>query len=253
MTTYQDHVKQWSSCRRCPLWQTRNKVVLCRGRLPCDVLFVGEAPGKSEDVLGQPFVGPAGQLIDRIVERALLPWQTPGTVGLKYNSVTVAFSNLIACIPIGDDGSKTEEPDDRSVSACAPRLTELVEMAQPKLLVAVGSVARDYLQPGYFKSIPVSKSIYRIDIVHPAFILRAPWASRDLQVKGCIVKIKEAVERFVIGQESEPCQNSTESGRTEPRSENKPKYQGQTIHSPSQPGRILRGAPPPESEEDIPF
>jgi uracil-DNA glycosylase len=62
-------------------------VVLCRGRLPCDVLFVGEAPGVSEDVLGRPFVGPAGKLLDTIVERAL------------DGQYDCAMTNLVACIP----------------------------------------------------------------------------------------------------------------------------------------------------------
>ena len=87
MTPYQRHREKWKGCERCSLYRGRRSVVLCRGKLPCDVLFVGEAPGVSEDVLGRPFVGPAGKLLDEIVERAL------------DGQYDYAITNLVACIP----------------------------------------------------------------------------------------------------------------------------------------------------------
>ncbi len=66
---YQEYKKQWKGCKRCPLYKTRRKIVHCRGSLPCDIFFLGEAPGDSEDLLGKPFVGPAGKLLDRIIAK----------------------------------------------------------------------------------------------------------------------------------------------------------------------------------------
>lgn len=195
---YRLHAEKWSKCRDCPLWLVRNKVVLCRGQIPCDVLFIGEAPGQSENVIGLPFVGPAGQLMDQTVERALLPWQIPGTRGPKYNTITSAFSNLVACIPLDDKGIKTEEPPDESIRTCAPRLIELTEIASPKLIVCVGNLARDFLDTKYLHSVKISRSIPQVSVIHPAAVLRSPWAARDLQIKKSVVTIRDAVAKHIL-------------------------------------------------------
>jgi uracil-DNA glycosylase len=70
-TLWSAHVDDWKDCTRCPLHTVRSNVVLARGSIPCDILFVGEAPGRSEDALGKPFVGPAGILLDEMIEDAL--------------------------------------------------------------------------------------------------------------------------------------------------------------------------------------
>lgn len=176
MTAYQQHVKDWGTCTRCPLHLTRKRVVLVRGQLPCDVLFVGEAPGRSEDVLGQPFVGPAGQLLDRIIKSA-------------DRRVTIyAFTNLVACIPLGDDGNKTAEPSHESILACRPRLGNLIKIAQPKLVACVGSLAEDH--------VPELVSVPIVHIVHPAAILRAPTAQQGMMVKKAVVTLAAALEEL---------------------------------------------------------
>lgn len=175
MTPYQQHKRYWSGCERCCLCEHRKKVVLCRGRLPCDVLFIGEAPGMSEDVIGRPFVGPAGKLLDAIAEEAL-------------GDRSRAFTNLVACIPKDGELVKTGEPPKESIEACAPRLLELIEMANPKLFVAVGVLAGKWL-PKIYKELPVDRTI---QIVHPAAILRAEPVQQGILVQRAIVSLSNA-------------------------------------------------------------
>jgi uracil-DNA glycosylase family 4 len=71
MTRFQLFCQKWGEGCGSTQCAGANRVVLVRGSVPCDVLFIGEAPGQSEDVVGRPFVGPAGKLLDRIIEDAL--------------------------------------------------------------------------------------------------------------------------------------------------------------------------------------
>lgn len=224
---YSIHVENWSDCRACELHLGRRNVVLARGALPCDVLFVGEAPGKSEDTVGAPFVGPAGQLLDTIVAGAL------GSLGLcplcrgvleggasgvfcphrhevadaaDAVRVRVAFTNLIACIPLDPaGGDKLTEPPAEAVKACSPRLREFVSLAFPRLLVQVGKQARDWLAPRFKHSIPLPPGIARCEIQHPSYLLRLNSIQRDLGAARarvvvrnafCDAPLRNAVENF---------------------------------------------------------
>lgn len=212
ISLYQQHVQRWTNCTRCPLAACRQihngQVVLGRGTIPAEVCFIGEAPGESEDMLGVPFVGPAGRLLDQIIEQAFAPGQVLGTEGPDYNSITYAITNLVSCIPRDEEGLKTSAPDDEAVIACKPRLVEFIRMCNPRLIIAVGSLARDWLSPGYKRSLqfhrplstedhpsPDPKAIRSIDILHPSFILsKMPIAQRGNAVKRSIVVIKKALE-----------------------------------------------------------
>lgn len=182
---FQRHAARWKSCTLCDLHKDRCRVVLARGSVPCDVLFIGEAPGQSEDVLGVPFVGPAGKLLDSIVEEVL---EGPP----KGPNVRVAFTNTVACIP-KYDGDKGE-PEYAEIQACKPRLEEFIRIASPRLIVAVGSVARKALEQGYKASPKFPPSVQAvIDVIHPAAILRAPWVQRRLMEQRAAVQIRKAV------------------------------------------------------------
>lgn len=168
--------------------RTRERVVFPRGSVPADVVFVGEAPGESENILGQPFVGPAGQLLDGIAEEAL--------GGL----VRVAFTNLVLCIPYSPDGvGKIDEPEPDHVTACKGRLEEFLRIAKPRLVVAVGACAKKWLAPGYKHSVKIPNGAKLIDIVHPAFILRMNVAQRGLARQRCVVQVRQAVEELEHG------------------------------------------------------
>jgi len=184
-----EHKKRWKDCDGCFLCETRKNVVLLRGKIPADVLFLGEAPGASEDVLGQPFIGPAGKLLDSIVQEAMEQSKT----------VRVAFTNLVACIPIGDEGSKTQEPSKESIKACADRLKEAVHLVKPKGIVCVGKLAKKHVigqadfsyRKDYGLSwIPSHDFLRFTEIVHPAAILRSE-VSQTIMVQRCVATLAE--------------------------------------------------------------
>lgn len=170
------HCQKWKNCKRCLLCKKRNRVVLARGMVPAPVLFVGEAPGASEDVLGKPFCGPAGKLLDQIIERA---------IDAQYD---YALTNLVACIPIGADGNKMQEPPEEAIEACKSRLKEFVEMCKPKLIVDVGKLAAKWG--------PAKHGVDSIQIIHPAAILRMDVSQRGLAIQRSIVTISDAVDEL---------------------------------------------------------
>ncbi len=172
MTPYQKHKLDWLSCERCPLHERRKNVVLVRGKLPCDVLLVGEAPGINEDALGKPFIGPAGKLLDRIIQEA---------GGDKWR---LAFTNVVACIPWGEDGKKVSDPPKVAVEKCHPRLTELIGIAKPTKVVCVGLVAAKYV-------------LGDATITHPAAILRANPAEQGLMYQRNVVALADLFESLI--------------------------------------------------------
>lgn len=173
MTPYRKHVVRWSRCKQCELSRQRIKVVLCRGMVPAPVLFVGEAPGQSEDVTGWPFDGPAGRLLDQIIDRSL------------DNQYDYALTNLVACFPKKRKRAGINEPSKEHIEACAPRLQEFISLCKPDLIVAVGKLAVKHLEGAAGCS-----------IIHPAFIKRMDVSQKGLAVKRCIVAIEDAVARI---------------------------------------------------------
>lgn len=182
ISLYQEHLKRWSEgCGSC-LCSDANRLVFARGRIPCDVLFIGEAPGESENVIGRPFLGPAGKLLDHIVNKSL-----PA-------GITSAFTNLVCCIPREEDSSKkATEPPDEAILDCQPRLAEFIEIANPRLIVCVGALARDYLDPQYRHGVKLHRKTPIMDIKHPSAILRASVVHKGMMVQQCIVSIRNAV------------------------------------------------------------
>ncbi len=175
MSAWTEHVARWQHCTDCPLCEQRDLICLARGSIPCDVLMIGEAPGSSEDTLGRPFVGPAGHLLDDIIERA-----TPST------PVRYAMTNLVACFPAEAKSRGDNEPTHGEILACSDRLVEFVNIAQPRLIVCVGSLAAQYVDH--------NDSVKCCDIVHPAAILRMPLAQKQMAVQRCVVQLRNAVD-----------------------------------------------------------
>lgn len=164
-----------------------------RGTLPCQVLLVGEAPGESEDVLGKPFVGPAGKLLDAVLARAVPP------------DVAYALTNLTLCIPRDGLGAKATEPDPESIQLCKPRLEEFIRLADGpeeslRLIVCVGSYAREHFKPGYKHSVRPHRPIRIVDILHPAYILRSSIAQRGLLIQRTVATLATAIDDHVRGE-----------------------------------------------------
>lgn len=209
MTTWREHVDKWKDCQRCPLAQQRGSICLARGTVPCDVLLVGEAPGASEDALGRPFVGPAGDLLDKIVRRAVdgmalcatcgrMRCRRDGdwtcadghdrTAGHGGRVVYCAYTNLVACYPREAKMRGDNEPEADEVRACEPRLVEFVNIARPRLIVCVGQLAAQWVDHG--------DSVAVADIPHPAWILGhvKPLSRQERETHHCVVVLRNAVE-----------------------------------------------------------
>lgn len=161
----------------CPLYKTRINIVWSRGTSIKDVdaLFIGEAPGKEEDILGKPFIGRAGKLLDNWISDA--------------NILSYAIVNIIKCRPPGN-----RKPNQDEIRSCFPYLIVQIQQFNPKLIVVLGAtpcsvlIHKKEVIPNIGK---VFKSSFGPVIVfpHPAFILRG---------FGAYVPIKELKEALKI-------------------------------------------------------
>ena len=113
-----------SDCRGCVLCQTRQHTVLGEGSRNADVMFVGEGPGQQEDEQGRPFVGPAGQLLDKML----------AAIGLDRSVVYIA--NIVKCRP-----PHNRVPEAFEQNACLPYLRAQFVLVRPKILVCLGATA----------------------------------------------------------------------------------------------------------------
>lgn len=158
---YHKHKVKWNGCELCTLSNCRHRMVFGRGKLPSKILFVGEAPGDSEDVIGKPFVGPAGRLLNKTIATTL------------GEDLPVSFTNLVSCIP-KEHGEK-REPSKEEIQTCAPRLVEFYNLAKPEYVVTVGTLSDKWVPKilGHDESKTIS-------IYHPAYILRLPITQRGL-------------------------------------------------------------------------
>ena len=178
MSKWQKHKSKWADCTNCELCETRTHTVLYRGKIPCDVLLIGEAPGASENLLNKPFVGPAGILLDKFVTES----------GLTH--FKLGFTNLVCCIPLDPDGNKVSDPDKEHIEACADRLVEMVNIAHPYGIVAVGKHAKTWIPK------LMEWDGFITDITHPGAILRADVTQKELQCQQAIIRLADFVEEL---------------------------------------------------------
>ena len=114
-----------SSCTRCGLCETRHNVVFGVGREDADILFVGEGPGEQEDLKGEPFVGPAGKLLDDMLS----------IIDLDRHS-NCYIANIVKCRP-----PRNRDPLETEQDACIGYLQEQIALIQPKIIVCLGRIA----------------------------------------------------------------------------------------------------------------
>ena len=158
------------ACRACALGKSRTCAVPGEGSLKATLMFVGEAPGAAEDRQGRPFVGPAGHLLDKIIE---------GGMGLTREQVFIA--NILKCRPPGNRDPSAEE-----VETCTPFLEEQIALIRPRLLIALGRHAAHHLLQtdaslgrlrGRLHQRPQGGPPVLVTY-HPAYLLRNPEAKR---------------------------------------------------------------------------
>lgn len=177
MSNLKAHLNKWQRCKACQLHSTRCKVAQLRGtRVPCDVLFVGEAPGESEDTCGKPFVkgAPSGGMLQSWID----------ALGIESYAIT----NLIACIPRDPAGGKLTTPPAYAVKECARRLQQLVNICRPKLVVLVGKEAEKWWPKVIDSQVPT------VAVLHPGSIIRANPAQRSLAQHRCLTILQDAME-----------------------------------------------------------
>ncbi len=155
------------ACRRCPLYRTRTHAVLSDGTPDAKLVFVGEAPGRDEDLRGVPFVGAAGQLLTKMIE----------AMGLRREQVYIC--NVLKDRP---PGNRTPLPEE--VEACRPFLDEQLAIVQPNIICVLGAVAARTLLGPHVSITKIRgqvcdyQGIPLVPTFHPAYLLRNPSVKR---------------------------------------------------------------------------
>ena len=152
-------------CRRCPLFQKKTNYVFGAGNPYSSLMMVGEAPGYEEDLKGKPFVGRAGELLNRVIKE------------LGYNREQDFYiANVLKCRP-----PKNRDPRPEEIKACTPFLEKQIRIIEPVVLVALGRYSGRFLLGSNFKMHSVRGQIltsrYGVPLVityHPAAALRRP-------------------------------------------------------------------------------
>ncbi len=148
-------------CTKCPLHESKKNYVPGEGCLNPDILFIGEAPGETEDSFGKPFIGNAGQLLDKLIAR------------MGYTRETVFIANIIKCRPPNNRDPLVEE-----VAACKPYILNQIKILKPKVIVCLGRVALNNLLGQNFQithergKVLDFNGIPVVPTYHPAYILR---------------------------------------------------------------------------------
>lgn len=155
-------------CRRCKLHRTRTTIVFGEGNPDARVMFIGEGPGRDEDIQGRPFVGRAGQLLTAIIEK-----------GMQIKRADAYIANVVKCRPtVNLEFKKDRPPDDEERGICGPFLMRQIEIIKPEVIVTLGNPSTQFLlntTQGItkirgkwfrFKGIPL------IPTYHPSYVLR---------------------------------------------------------------------------------
>lgn len=156
-------------CRRCKLCEKRTQIVFGVGDPDADLMVIGEGPGEQEDLRGEPFVGPAGQMLDRMLENV---------IGLKRSQVYIA--NVVKCRPPGNRNPQVDE-----IAACQPFLDAQIAAVRPRIIVTLGKPAANLVLRN---DAPISslrgrfhehRGVRVMPTFHPAYLLREPDRKRD--------------------------------------------------------------------------
>jgi uracil-DNA glycosylase len=171
------------------------KVVLGVGTLDAEIMFVGEAPGAEEEVQGEPFVGPAGQLLNRMI------------TGMALTRADVYIGNIMNWrpdLPVGGDGVQTgnRPPTDAEMAHCLPYLRAQIDIVNPKLLVALGATAaKALLGPKAFGALGEVRGKWHdfggkplMVTYHPSYILRNPTNRTKRLIWEDLLKVMERAQ-----------------------------------------------------------
>ena len=160
--------RQVSECKKCALSITRTNTVFGEGSPNAEIMFIGEGPGRDEDLTGRPFVGRAGELLTRIIEK-----------GINVPRSEVFIANIVKCRP-SIDGlmQKDRPPSPQETEACCNYILKQIEIINPKVIITLGNPATRFILKtqegitktrghfGNFNGIPVMPTY------HPSYVIR---------------------------------------------------------------------------------
>ena len=158
-----DYLNSIKDCLECPLGKMRKNIVLGMGNPNADIVFVGEAPGKEEDLQGLPFVGRSGKLLDKML------------ASIKLSRKDVYILNVLKCRP-----PENRDPSKVEIGKCEPYLKKQLEIIKPKLIVALGRISAMTILRSKESLTNMRNKIFDyegIDFLvtyHPAALLRNP-------------------------------------------------------------------------------
>ncbi len=150
-------------CQRCKLSKGRKNIVFGEGSVDAKIIFIGEGPGEDEDIQGRPFVGKAGQLLTKLIEK----------MGFKREDVYIG--NIVKCRP-----PFNRDPEEDEINACSPFIKKQAEIISPKVIVSLGRISTQTL---IVLKIPIGKlrgKFYQFENIplmptfHPSYLLRNP-------------------------------------------------------------------------------
>ncbi|NTU42515.1 MAG: uracil-DNA glycosylase [Nitrospirales bacterium] len=159
-------------CRRCGLCAGRSNIVFGEGSPEARIMFIGEAPGREEDNQGRPFVGEAGQLLTRLIEK----------MGFQRGDVYIA--NIVKCRP-----PENRDPHGDEIAACLPFLRKQIEICSPEVIVSLGKIATHTLlglkesmarfsitktRGRFYEYQAENRTIPLMPTFHPAYLIRNP-------------------------------------------------------------------------------
>jgi DNA polymerase len=171
-------------CRRCRLSESRTQIVFGVGSPQADLMFIGEAPGQEEDQRGEPFVGRAGQLLDKMI------------AAIGFSRADVYIGNIVKCRPPGN-----RNPRDDEIQACGEFLSAQIEILAPRVIVALGKFAASTLlgeeiaitrargQLRSYGAIPLMPTF------HPAYLLRQYTRENRQAVYDDLLEVKALLDR----------------------------------------------------------
>lgn len=183
--------EQIKKCTKCPLYESRTNAVLGEGSVNAKIMFIGEAPGRNEDLQGRPFVGQAGKLLTEALK----------AIGLEREEVYI--TNVIKCRP-----PNNRDPTKEEIITCTPYLEKQIDIIDPDIIVTLGKFATQFISKKYnlgFQNISkirgevysistLTKNLYILPMYHPAALLYNPKIKYDFQAD--FVKLKELLDKI---------------------------------------------------------
>ena len=183
MQTWDELLSACRDCHACELHKTRNNLVFGTGNQSADLMFVGEAPGEQEDLTGIPFVGKAGQLLDKYLYAVDIPRES------------VYIANIIKCRP-----PHNRDPEETEKDACIGYLREQVKLINPKIIVCLGRISAARLIHQDFKITREHGQFFKkgnyifTAIYHPSALLREVGTQKREEMLADLKRIKAELD-----------------------------------------------------------